>query len=225
MCGRFNVIDSPEVKDLCENLGVPLDTISTQLDIAPGGKINIIHGGASARQISEAIWWLLLENRNLKPNYRYASFNSRSSKLFTKNSISYKPFRESRCIIPCSAFIEGLGDKKTYHKIELENSANAFGGLYREYLSQITGETIYSASIITLPPHSPEWQKIHPKSIPLMIDYLDDRIVDLWLDPAFKTVNYFQSLLTENCNRHMRVTPIGKPSQWEALGESFSVLA
>ena len=56
MCGRFNVIDSPEVKDLCENLGVPLDTISTQLDIAPGGKINIIHGGASARQISEATW-------------------------------------------------------------------------------------------------------------------------------------------------------------------------
>ena len=65
MCGRFNVIDSPEVKDLCDNLGVPLDTISTQLDIAPGGKINIIHGGASARKISEATWWLLLENRNL----------------------------------------------------------------------------------------------------------------------------------------------------------------
>ena len=58
-----------------------------------------------------------------------------------------------------------------------------------------------------------------------MIDFLDDRIVDLWLDPDFKEVNYFQSLLTGNCNRHMRVTPIGKPSQWDDLGDTFSVLA
>jgi len=225
VCGRFNVIDSPEVMDLCKKLGVHLARIPTQLDIAPGSKINIIHGFNAARQISEATWWLLLDNKNLKPNYRYASFNSRSAKLFIKNSISYKPFRESRCIIPGSAFIEGLGDKKTYHKIELESSAIAFGGLYKEHLNPITGENIYSASIITLSPSSPEWQKIHPKSIPLMIDYSDDQIVDLWLDPDFQAVTQFQSLFAESGNRSMKVTPIGKPSRWDVVGDSFSILA
>ena len=225
MCGRFNVIDSPEVKDLCENLGVPLDTISTQLDIAPGGKINIIHGGASARQISEATWWLLLENRNLTPNYRYASFNSRFEKLFIENSLSYKPFRESRCIIPCSAFIEGLGDKKTYHKVELENSAIAFGGLYKEYLNQITGEIVHSASIITLLPSSYQWDEIHPKSMPLMIDFSDNRSVAQWLDSSFTSVSELRALLSSAGKRPMRVTPIGRPSQWNVIGDSFSILA
>ena len=202
MCGRFNVIDSPEVKDLCKKLGVPVGKKPTQLDIAPGSKINIIHGDCTARQISEATWWLLLDTKNLKPNYRYASFNSRSAKLFTKNSISYKPFRESRCIIPGSAFIEGLGDKKTYHKIELESSAIAFGGLYKEHLNPISREIIYSESIITLSPSSQEW-----------------------LDPDFKAVTKFQSLFTETGNRSMKVTPIGKPSQWDVAGDSFSILA
>ncbi len=225
MCGRFNVVDSPEVKDFCKKLGVRLAKNPTQLDIAPGSKISIIRGNSAARQISEATWWLLLDTKSLKPNYRYASFNSRSDKLFVKNSISYRPFRESRCIIPGSAFIEGLGDKKTYHKIELETSAIAFGGLYKEHLNPITGEIIYSASIITLPPSSPEWQKIHPKSIPLMIDYSDDQLVNLWLDPDFKVVTQFQSLFAEMGNRPMKVTRIGKASQWNVVGDSFSILA
>ena len=225
MCGRFNVIDSPEVMDLCQKLGIKLARNLGQSDIAPGSGINIIHGPSRARRMSDAIWWLLLDSKTLKPNYRYTSFNSRSDKLSAKSSISYKPFRESRCIIPSSAFIEGFGDKETYHKVELESSAIAFGGLYKEYLNSITGEIVYSASIITLPPSSPEWQKIHPKSIPLIIDYSDDQIVDLWLDPDFKAVSQFQALFAETGNRSMKVTPIGKPSQWNAVGDSFSILA
>ena len=225
MCGRFNIIDSSEVTDLCKKLGLHILKIPTQLDIGPGSKINIIHGSSAARQISNATWWLLLDSKNLKPNYRYASFNSRAAKLFIKNSISYKPFRESRCIIPGSAFIEGLGDKKTYHKIEIESSAIAFGGLFKEHLNPISGDIIYSASIITLLPSSPEWQDIHPKSIPLMIDYSDDKIVDLWLDPEFKAVTEFNSLFAETGNRPMKVTPIGKPSRWNVIGDSFSIKA
>ena len=137
MCGRFNLIDSPEVQKLCKTLGIDLPENATQSDIAPGGQIKIIHSSDGARRMSDAIWWLLLDGKTLKPNYRYASFNSRFEKLFIENSISYKPFRESRCIIPCSAFIEGLGDKKTYHKVELENSAIAFGGLYKLSLIHI----------------------------------------------------------------------------------------
>ena len=225
MCGRFNITDSPEVKELCRTLGVELGKNSPRLDIAPGSIINIIHGPRGARRMSEAIWWLLLDSKTLKPNYRYASFNSRSDKLCIKNSISYKPFREARCIIPSSSFIEGLGDKKTYHKVELKNSAIAFGGLYKEYLNPITGEITYSASIITLSPSSPQWQKIHPKSIPLMIDCSEGQTVDRWLDPTFNMVTELRSLFAQTGSRLMKVTPIGKPSQWNAIGDSFSISA
>ena len=225
MCGRFNLIDSPEVQKLCKTLGIDLPENATQSDIAPGGQIKIIHRSEGARRMSDAIWWLLLDGKTLKPNYRYASFNSRSEKLFTENSISYKPFRESRCIIPCSAFIEGLGDKKTYHKVELENSAIAFGGLYKEYLNQITGEIVHSASIITLLPSSHQWDKIHPKSMPLMIDFSDNRSVAQWLDSGFTSVSELRALLSSTGKRPMRVTPIGRPSQWNVIGDSFSILA
>ncbi len=83
-----------------------------------------------------------------------------------------KPFRTSRCIIPASGFVEGLGDKKTYFHIRPAESAIAFGGVYREWLNKVTGELVYSASIITLPPHQ-KLQAIHPKSLPLMLPWQD----------------------------------------------------
>ena len=116
MCGRFNVIDSPEIQWLCETLGINLTARHTSRDIAPGAKIAFVHEVGGERVVSDAIWWLLLDHQTLKPNYKYASFNSRSDKLNSKHGIAYIPYRQSRCIIPASAFVEGLGDKKTYQQ-------------------------------------------------------------------------------------------------------------
>jgi putative SOS response-associated peptidase YedK len=225
MCGRFNLIDSPEIQWLCQTLGVSLFPRFGSPDIAPGARIAIIHERDGKRVVSEATWWLLLENDTLKPNYKYASFNSRSDKLHQKRAIAYKPYRESRCLIPATAFVEGLGDKKTYHKIELENSAIAFGGLYREYLDKSTGEVVYSASIITLPPLTPQWDEIHPKSMPLMLDFEDEALVQKWLDPGFHGVDEFEPLLEPKVRKPMRVTRIGKPSKWDEQEDSFLIVA
>ncbi len=224
MCGRFNLVFNPEIQRLCESLGISLQGSFFSSDIAPGGRIAIIHEKGGKRQVSEAIWWLLLDPQTLKPNYKYASFNSRSDKLDNKRGISYKPYRESRCLIPASAFVEGLGDKKTYHKIELENSAIAFGGLYKEHLNQETGEIVYSASIITLPPLTPQWDAIHPKSMPLMIDFEDDELVSKWLDPEFQVVEEFESLLEPRIIKPMKVTKIGKPGKWDPIEDSFLIV-
>ena len=224
MCGRFNLIDSPEIQWLCESLGISLQANHESHDIAPGGKIAIIHAEAGQRKVSEAIWWLFLEHETLKPNYKYASFNSRSDKLFSKRAIAYTPFRESRCLIPASAFVEGLGDKKTYHKIELEDSAIAFGGLYKEHLNRETGEIVYSASIITLPPLVPQWNDIHPKSMPLMLDFEDAELVEKWLDPDVQDVEQFESLLEPKVTKPMKVTKIDKPSKWNPIEDSFMIL-
>ena len=224
MCGRFNLIDSPQVQWLCKALGIELYDEHASHDIAPGGDIAIVHERSGERVVSTATWWLFLDNETLKPNYKYASFNSRSDKLSSKRALAYKPFRESRCLIPASAFIEGLGDKKTYHMIELEDSAIAFGGLFKEYLNKESGEVIYSVSIITLPPLSPQWDEIHPKSLPLMIDFEDEDLVSRWLDPSNQGVEQFEALLEPIVLKPMKITKIDKPSRWNPIAESFMIM-
>jgi putative SOS response-associated peptidase YedK len=222
MCGRYNLTDSPQVQELLRLLGVELFPVRFSQDVAPGSIISIIHNPGDGRRISDALWWLMLDRKTLKADYRYASFNSRCDKLDTPRSLGYRPFRESRCIIPASAFIEGLGDKKTYHKIELEGCAIAFGGLCRHYLNTQTGESVFGASIITLPP-MPAWEHIHPKSMPLMLPTDRPQVLDAWLNPQQTDTLSFAELLQPGLRRAQRVTRIGKPSQWNALGEPFVI--
>jgi len=210
------------VQALCILTGIKLYPSDMSDDCAPGDKIPIIHEVDGQRKVSSATWWLLLERTTLRPNYKYASFNSRSDKLDQKRSIAFKPFRKSRCIIPASAFIEGLGDKKTYYKIELENSAVAFGGLYQSYRNQETGEIVYGASIITLP-SPPQWQHIHPKSFPLMLPAEDKELINKWLDPGFSKVEEFNHLLIPTISKTQIVTPIDRPKNWRSIDSSFMI--
>ena len=67
-CGRFNLIDSPELRSLwihCSD--------SEQLhqsDIAPGGQIALftkVVRGLLKRRVSQAIWWLFLDRKRQSP--------------------------------------------------------------------------------------------------------------------------------------------------------------
>ena len=221
MCGRFNLHDNPYVRLLLEYLGVQGAQPLYRDDIPPGEKISIVRETHGARALDTAIWWLVLDHKTLKPS-KYTSFNSRWDRLEDPRSQAYKPFRQSRCIIPASALCEGLGDKKTYHQIELEGRAIAFGGLYKEYTNHEIGETVIGASIITLP-SCEKWAAIHPKSIPLMLDATDKTLIDRWLDPTFQDVDYFRPLLEAHIAFPQRVTPIDRPSKWNPIGESYLI--
>lgn len=218
MCGRFNVIDSLQVRALLSSLGVEISPgFRFAPDIAPASWISIVRQTDDQRLVSDAIWWLILDPATHKPS-RYTSFNSRADKLNEPKSFGYQLFRKSRCIIPASAFIEGLGDGKTYHRVVMPDSAIAFGGLYREWLNKETGETVLSASIITLPPPPvKEWMAIHPKSMPLMLPQQGDTL-DRWLDPAVTDTKMFDSLLRPELKDTLVVTPIGKVSRWNPVG-------
>lgn len=193
-------------------------------DITPGAMISIIHGGRESRSVSDALWWLLLDRQTCKPAYKYSSFNTRSDKLDVPRAVGFKPYRRQRCLIPASAFVEGLGDKKTYHKIELEFSAIAFGGLYEVYIDPASGEVIYSASIITLPPLK-QWDSIHPKSMPLMLDTEDQGAIDRWLDPTIVDVEQFRPLLEPKVRANQLVTKIDRPSNWQPIEDSYIIEA
>ncbi|MEQ8953358.1 MAG: SOS response-associated peptidase family protein [Gammaproteobacteria bacterium] len=226
MCGRLNITDSPLVGAICAIAGVDygqFKLLGIDNDVPPGHGINIIHEVGGKRTISRAIWWLLLDRDTLKPNYKYKSFNTRSDRLHEPRAAGYKPYRESRCIIPAQAFAEGLGDGKTYYKIELENSAIAFGGLFKEWVHPDTGEIIYSCSIITLGPLLPQWQHIHPKSFPLMLPFEDEVLVQRWLSREFTDVEVFEPLLVPQVTKRQIVTRINRPSKWQAVDDSFFI--
>ncbi|MGM0633635.1 MAG: SOS response-associated peptidase family protein [Pseudomonadota bacterium] len=223
MCGRFNIIDSPEVRRLLRILNVTPEGMHWSGDVSPGSHISMVSENGTGRAIRDATWWLLLDHDTLKPS-RYTSFNTRSDRLHTPRSAGYRPYRQSRCIIPASAFIEGLGDRQTYHKIELEGQAIAFGGLYREYVNRETGETATGASIITLPPPA-EWKEIHPKSMPLMLPVEDTATLDAWLDPGVQDVERFDALLQPRIAMDQLLTPIDRPSRWNERGRTFRISA
>src|SRR5690606_704677 len=158
------------------DLEVPLyqqDKFIFSADIAPGSTISIIRRLAHEIVVSEATWWLMLDPNTLKPNYKYSSFNSRSQKLHTPRSRAFRPYRESRRIILGTAFIEGKGDGRTYHTLEIPHPAVPFGGGDKEWVNAETGEQVLSASIITLPPpmHKIRVEEIHPNSMPLVLPY------------------------------------------------------
>ena len=224
MCGRFQLKKTSASEAMMRKLRAA-GCLHYSDDAAPGSRISFIRQtGSGERVVETATWWLFLDPSSLKPNYKYASFNTRSDKLHLPRSLGYRPYRESRCIVPATAFCEGLGDRKTYHMIEHEGRAIAFGGLYKAHANRETGELVYSVSIITLPP-VPGWEQIHPKSVPLMLDYEDSGTIDRWLDPGFRDVALLQPLLEPAIRFSQRITPIGKPSRWNPVGASWLLAA
>ena len=223
MCGRFFVINSGLTRSMLEYWGLDPKQMRFSEDCAPGGQISIIQQDGAIRRIRDATWWLLLNQQTLKPDYKYASFNSRSDKLHITRSLAYVPYRESRCIIPASGFVEGFGDKKTYHQIELQEEAIAFGGIFKSWTSPEFNEPQYSASIITLPPH-PKWQKIHTKAFPLMLPWKDKKMIDSWLDPHFMSVETFEPLLAPTVNVPQIITPIDRPARRSPLGLPYVIV-
>jgi len=225
MCGRFFAVDRPLIELLCDQLNVKdLSQFRFSEDIAPGSTISIVANRGSHPILLDATWWLLLDPITLKPNYKFASFNSRSDKLNRQNALAYGPYRESRCIIPAEGFVEGLGDKKTYHQIRLlekdRPTGIAFGGIFRSWTHRETGAQHYSASIITLPPH-PKWQGIHHKAVPLMLNPSMKDLIDAWLDPKITEPDLFDTLMAPSFHCVQEIVPIDRPSKRNPVGLTF----
>lgn len=103
MCGRFNVIDSPGLRQLLHDLGVDLN-LPDAANIAPTEHIYLVRDLSGERQADLARWWL---TPSWAPavDQKYAMFNARSETLATSRAFRH-PFKSQRGIVPMSSFIE-----------------------------------------------------------------------------------------------------------------------
>jgi putative SOS response-associated peptidase YedK len=216
MCGAFLITLNPATDALAESLSVGY--FESRGIRTPASMIQMVTEDAHDRYLEDAKWWLLLDKTG-KPNYQYATFNSRSDKLYS-SSLTKPAFATSRCLIPASGIIEG--QNKKYHYITSENNALLLGGIYKQY--QIGDELITTASIITCP-GNPKLEHIHRKSIPLMFDPNDSSLIDMWLDPSMNEPEAFRHILTNELKFDLLATPTVGARDLEATGETLHLKA
>lgn len=229
MCGRLNIYDPQKLSNLLTGFEINVraeDFLAGRFKRATD-VISILTAQDNQIQLSQAIWWLLLDRTETGFKVsKYTSFNSRYDKLNQKRSAAYHPFRQSRCIIPVNGFGESEyvnGKPIHYHDMEAESGGLLLGGLSRVWKHPQTGKTQRSCSVITKPPHQ-KLKHIHSKAMPLILPQ-DPELITRWLDPANQDVEQFDELLSPFIPQNLVATPIDKPSTYQAVGESQLIQA
>jgi putative SOS response-associated peptidase YedK len=103
MCGRFNVIDTPGLRRLLEDLGIDLQ-LPTAVNLAPTEQVFLVRELDATREAGSARWWLT-PSWAKAVDQKYAMFNARSETLDSSRAFRH-PFRSQRGIVPMSSFIE-----------------------------------------------------------------------------------------------------------------------
>ena len=110
MCGRFNVIDNPALRELLRELGIDLDP-PAGVNLAPTEMVPLVRrvapgeGEAAApAQLDRARWWLT-PSWAPRVEQKYAMFNARSETLARSRAFK-RPFARQRGVVPMSSFIE-----------------------------------------------------------------------------------------------------------------------
>lgn len=193
-------------------LGVGSQDLLFGADIGPGATISIVVGSEQGNALRAANWWLYLQqtDKALRPHRDYFSVNTRYDKLDRKPE-----YKRQRCIIPATTFVESQEGKRPHLLESVDGSAIAFGGLWKSWVDNVSGEVVHSASIITLPGH-PSLQDIHRKSVPL---WLPENAYDDWMNPAIVDTRLFQHLLESSLQVDLRATPIDKTRSKQPVGE------
>lgn len=217
MCGAFFVENNQGMQKLTAALGV--SELESRGIRVPASMVQIVtEPEINQRRLEEAKWWLLLD-KNGQPNYQYATFNSRSDKLYSSR-LTKGLFKNSRCLLPATGVIEG--QNKQYHSLTSSQGAVALGGLYKRY--QIGEQQLTTTSVITCPPNR-KLDGIHEKSTPLMLDWQDQDLINMWLDPSLTDSEAFRHLLTGELMTPITATPIEGARDLSERGQSVNLSA
>ena len=183
MCGRYNVIDDPFLRELMRDLGIDAE-LPTMINVAPTETVPIIVeiGGErktetkAGRELRYMRWWLT-PSWSDGPSTRYSMFNAKSETIAGSRAFR-TPFRRHRGIVPASSFIEWQTDRygKTPWLIKPEAGAFAFAAIWDHW--ERDGVIVESCALITTAA-VPGFEAIHSR-MPVMLEVND---YASWLDP------------------------------------------
>ncbi len=176
MCGRYNLHSSKEVRVLMSSIGMPDFVPPERFNIAPTESVPVVIEREGQRVVQDARWWLT-PSWSGGPSTKYAMFNARSETLATSRAFK-APFKQQRCMIPASSFIEWqtIDGIKQPFDVKLSGSAMAFAGLWDVWHGG--DEPLYSCTIVTTDAGD-NFKHIH-KRAPVM---LQGEALDTWLNP------------------------------------------
>ena len=200
MCGRFNVIDSPELRDLLRELGIDL-SLPSRSNVAPTETIALVRE-QSPRELAEVRWWLTPRWAK-QVDQKYSMFNARAEGL-EKSRAYGEPFRRHRGIVPMSSFIEWRteqGGKQPY-LIAAEGEALAVAAVWDRWEGD--GEVLESCALVTVDA-APAMQQIHNRMPLLLVG--DER--DRWLDVS-RELPADDSLFAPALKLPLTATPVSR---------------
>ena len=226
MCGRFNVIDDPELQKLLQDLGIDLN-LPTRTNIAPTETIAMVRAAESGgNELADVRWWLT-PGWASEVSQKYSMFNARCESLATSRAFS-QPFRKRRGIVPISAFIEWraeAGGKQPY-LIAAEGEALAVAAVWDRW--ERGDESVESCALVTTAA-ARDFQQVHNR-MPLVLR-ADER--DRWLDVS-QPLEADDPLFTPVLKMPLTVLPVSRgvnnarnkePELMVPTGEGLSLAA
>ncbi len=174
MCGRFNVIDNPELQKLLQDLGIDLG-LPSRANIAPTETIAMVRQPDQAPELAQVRWWLTPRWAR-QVDQKYSMFNARSENLSSSRAFA-EPFKRRRGIVPVSSFIEWRSESggRQPYMIAARGAALALAAVWEHWEGE--SEVIESCALVTTAA-APEFSHIH-KRMPVMLDSSE---CEQWLD-------------------------------------------
>jgi putative SOS response-associated peptidase YedK len=199
MCGRFNVIDNPELQKLLQELGIDLG-LPSRANIAPTENIFLIR--TSGDPGVEVRWWLT-PHWAKQVDQKYSMFNARSETIAHSRAFS-EPFKRRRGIVPISSFIEWRAEEggKQPYLISAPGSALALAAVWDHWEGD--GQVIESCALVTTAA-APQFEQIH-KRMPVML-VGDER--QRWLDCSSE-IPQSDPLFAPQLKGELRAVPISR---------------
>ncbi|MGR8942422.1 MAG: SOS response-associated peptidase [Gammaproteobacteria bacterium] len=201
MCGRFNMLATPE--QLMQRFGLDqLPGYKISYNIAPGQKILGIVQPEGNSLMAVSLDWGLVPSWAKDSKIGHSLINARAETLGDKPSFK-AAYHKRRCLIPATGFYEWQkreDGKQAYHICREDRQLFAFAGLWEHW--ERGAETLYSCTIITTAANA-LMQSIHDR-MPAIIDAGQYR---LWLDPQQSRQN-LDALLANPAYEGMTLHPV-----------------
>jgi putative SOS response-associated peptidase YedK len=196
MCGRFNVIDNPQLQKLLQELGIDL-ALPSRSNIAPTENILMVRESGQAVEVR---WWLT-PHWARQVDQKYSMFNARSESLATSRAFA-EPFKRRRGIVPVSSFIEWRAeqDGRQPYLIQAEDSALALAAIWDRWEGD--GQVIESCALVTTAAAA-EFEQVH-KRMPVMLVGAEQQ---RWLD-CEQEIAANDKLFASHLKQALRIEPI-----------------